>query len=100
MTAVTHSNIQPGCGRISEVTEDEIAHILDSEVYWDRDRRDIDYGDAVKRILALAQARQEPVAWRWCERPHDVWRVTEVKPFPKAGRLIEPLYASPSTEGK
>jgi hypothetical protein len=48
-----------------------------------------------KQLCGLAQAAPKPVAWRWCERPHNIWRVTDIKPFPKAGRLIEPLYASP-----
>lgn len=33
---------------------DEIARILDNEVYWDRDRREIDYGNAVAEIAAFA----------------------------------------------
>lgn len=49
------------------------------------------------RSSPTPQIAAEPVAWRWCERPHDIWRVTDLKPSPKAGRLIEPLYASAPT---
>jgi len=39
-----------------------------------------------------------PVAWRWKRHAGERdWLVTDVKPFPREGRLIEPLYTASLT---
>lgn len=49
----------------------------------------------------LDRRTSQPVAWRWRETADDKWMVTTVPPNPEGeGCIVEPLFASPPSQGE